>query len=106
MLHYIDHKFKDGAGPFAKFVMKCCQCCLWCLEKCLKYVGKNAYVECLIHGYSFCNAAVKSFESLLSNIVLVAAVNGLAFMLLTMAKVAVTCVCVLCGCKNDDPPCP
>ena len=38
ILTYIQHKYGKEAGAVGRFVMKCCQCCLWCLEKCMKSV--------------------------------------------------------------------
>jgi hypothetical protein len=89
ILTYIDNKYKDKVGCMGRFIMKCCQCCLWCLEKVLKYVNKNAYIECSIHGYGFCQSACAALGSLLSNIVLVAAVNGIGALLLLMLKLMV-----------------
>ena len=36
------HVFKHH--KVAKFVMKCLQCCFWCLEKFLKFINRNAYI--------------------------------------------------------------
>lgn len=46
VLEYIDRKFKHEIerSYVAKFIMCCCKCCLWCLEKIMKYINKNAYV--------------------------------------------------------------
>ena len=32
-----------------KFVAGIVNCCLWCLEKCLKFISKNAYIQTAIH---------------------------------------------------------
>ena len=44
-------KFNAPAHPISVCCLHLqgCQCCLWCLEKVLKYVNKNAYIECSIH---------------------------------------------------------
>ena len=52
-------------------------------------VNKNAYIECSIHGYGFCKSACAAFSSLLANILLVAAVNGVGGLLLLMLKLMV-----------------
>ena len=36
-----------------KYVCCCIQCCLWCLEKFLKFVSKNAYIQTAIHVHHF-----------------------------------------------------
>jgi hypothetical protein len=33
------------------------KCCLWCCEKCLKFLNRNAYIEIAIYGKSFCRSA-------------------------------------------------
>lgn len=90
ILTYIQHKTKGKTGKVAKFVLTCCHCCLWCLEKCMKYINKNAYIECSIHGYSFCSSAYTAFSTLVHNILLVSAVNGIGFLMLTLTKVMVS----------------
>jgi len=57
VLAYIQRKFSGELGPIGEFFLKCLQCCLWCFEKCLKFLNKNAYIEIAIYGYSFCTAA-------------------------------------------------
>lgn len=34
---------KGSQNTCVQYAMKCCICCLWCLEKCLKYLNQNAY---------------------------------------------------------------
>lgn len=33
ILDYIDEQFSGSRSDIAQFIMKCCKCCLWCLEK-------------------------------------------------------------------------
>jgi len=35
----------------------CCQCCLWCLEKCIRFISRQAYIQTALVGYNFCKAA-------------------------------------------------
>ena len=51
MLEYLDTKKKEieeaGVVPCMclwDFVFCCCRCCLWCMEKCMKYINKVAYI--------------------------------------------------------------
>ena len=36
-----------------------CKCCLWCLEKCVRYISKNAYILTAMFGYNFCKSSCK-----------------------------------------------
>lgn len=37
----------------ANMLLCCCQCCLCCLERILKFINKNAYIQCAIFGTPF-----------------------------------------------------
>lgn len=65
------------------------QCCLWCLEKCLKFLNKNAYIQTAIFGYNFCVAAKKAFFLIARNIMRVAAVGVVADVVLVLGKVLI-----------------
>lgn len=43
------------------------KCCLWCLEKFIRFMNKNAYIQIAINGTSFCTACKDAFLLLLSN---------------------------------------
>lgn len=37
--------FLPGAqNPVARCIMCCFKCCLWCLEKFIKFLNRNAYI--------------------------------------------------------------
>lgn len=66
------------------------KCCLWCFEKCLKFLSKNAYIVIAMKGTSFCSASVSAFKLLLTNLARVAVVNSISFFLLLLAKITIT----------------
>mmetsp|Transcript_21923 Transcript_21923/g.28404 ORF Transcript_21923/g.28404 Transcript_21923/m.28404 type:complete len:512 (+) Transcript_21923:173-1708(+) len=71
MLAYLQKKVQASGTPASKFlkpVFCCIQCCLWCFEKCMKFLNKNAYIQTAIFSYSFCKAAKEAFFLLLRNI--------------------------------------
>ncbi|KOB67587.1 Choline transporter-like protein 4, partial [Operophtera brumata] len=53
ILEYIDHKIKKFDNPFTRCIMCFCKCFCWCLENFLKFINKNAYIMCAVHGKSF-----------------------------------------------------
>merc|ERR1712159_511601 len=69
ILMYIQRKCENaidatGDGPvqrmqkkIARVVFFCFQCCIWCLEKCMKFINKEAYIQTAIFGHPFCTAA-------------------------------------------------
>ncbi|KAG3113456.1 hypothetical protein PI124_g7606 [Phytophthora idaei] len=96
-LLYLDHQTKDlqQSNLVLKVVMKIVQCCLWCLEKCLRFLSKNAYILIAMKGHSFCTSAKDAFKILLSNIAQVGAVSTVTFLLLGAGKVAVALSCAI-----------
>eukprot|EP00741_Cyanophora_paradoxa_P008028 tig00001239_g7767.t1 len=90
VLAYIERKFKELQNPVVKYVCCCVQCCLWCFEKFLKFITRNAYIEIAITGKSFCSAAADAFGLLLRNVLRVAAVGVISDFLLFLGKLAVT----------------
>jgi len=69
VMMYIDHKTKDlqKNDILVKILMKCVHCCLWCLEKCIKFIAGTAYILVAIKGESFCAAAKEVFHLLFSH---------------------------------------
>ncbi|KAK1933985.1 Choline transporter-like protein 2 [Phytophthora citrophthora] len=96
-LLYLDHQTQDlqKSNIVLKVVMKVVQCCLWCLEKCLRFLSKNAYILIAMKGHSFCSSAKDAFKILLSNIAQVGAVSTVTFLLLGAGKVAVALSCAI-----------
>lgn len=40
---------------------------LWCLEKCIKYITKNAYIQCAVTSESFCTSAWNAFTLMIKH---------------------------------------
>ncbi|GMF23355.1 unnamed protein product [Phytophthora lilii] len=96
-LLYLDHQTQDlqKSNLVLKVVMKVVQCSLWCLEKCLRFLSKNAYILIAMKGHGFCSSAKDAFKMLLSNIAQVGAVSTVTFLLLGAGKVAVALSCAI-----------
>ena len=44
ILEYIEMKLKGQTNKVVTYIIKCLQCCFWCLEKFMKFINKNAYI--------------------------------------------------------------
>jgi len=66
---YVYKKLKQANmdSPLVKAAMCCCQCLLCCVERCMKFINKNAYIQTAVFGYSFCKAAREAFFLILRN---------------------------------------
>lgn len=89
-LEYVDQKTKDRTGCFAECLIKCCKCCMFVLEKFLKFLNRNAYIMIAIHGYNFWNGAKNAFKLIVRNCVRVAVLNWVGDFTLFLGRVFVS----------------
>lgn len=89
IIAYLQKQAQQQKNKVMEYVMCVCQCCMWCLEKCMKFLNKNAYIITAIYGYNFLKSARVAFFTLLRNILRVAAVNMVSEFILTLGKVFV-----------------
>lgn len=57
---------KDNA--VYKVVSCCVRCCLWCLDKYVKFITKNAFIQIALHSTSFCTSAFASFYLMIRHV--------------------------------------
>ena len=86
LLDYVEKKVKAKKNPITRFIFCCCKCLFWCLEKFMRFINRNAYIEIAIYGYNFCTAAKKAFFLLMRNILRVAVLNGITSFILFLFK--------------------
>eukprot|EP00056_Hartaetosiga_gracilis_P001793 m.47682 g.47682 ORF g.47682 m.47682 type:complete len:668 (+) comp10783_c0_seq2:41-2044(+) len=90
LFEYVNNKLNNSKGnPIIDFLIKCFRCCLWCLEKFLRFINKNAYIEAAMYGYSFCTAARQAFNTLFKNILRVGVLNLVTAFALFVCKLFV-----------------
>ncbi|XP_072240508.1 choline transporter-like protein 2 isoform X2 [Leuresthes tenuis] len=89
ILEYLDHKLKGAQNKFAKFLLSCMKCCFWCLEKCIKFLNRNAYIMIAIYGKNFCTSARDAFFLLMRNVVRVAVLDKVTDFLLFLGKLLI-----------------
>jgi choline transporter-like protein 2/4/5 len=91
VLTYIQKKMHDaGADTGVMKVLFCImQCCLWCFEKCMKFINKNAYIMCSMKGTSFCSSAYQAFMLIIGNIARVGTCGLISNFVLFIGKIFV-----------------
>jgi len=67
----------------------CLNCCLGCLQRIVRYISRNAYIQMMIGGKSFCSSAMEALGLLTSNAVQVTAVRSVAWGFLLVGKLFV-----------------
>lgn len=68
-MKYLEKQAKQQKNKVMVMVFKAIQCCLWCFEKCMKFLNKNAYIQIALMGTNFCTSAKKAFFLILRNAV-------------------------------------
>ncbi|KXS20695.1 DUF580-domain-containing protein [Gonapodya prolifera JEL478] len=95
LLRYIVLKahgwIKDSRGAkYIKYLLVCLQCFLACLERFLKFLSKNAYIDMAIYGKPFCTSAKNAFQTLLRNAFRLIAVDSVSMFVLFIGKLCIT----------------
>ncbi|KAF6111482.1 solute carrier family 44 member 5 [Phyllostomus discolor] len=86
----------DNQNNISKFLQQCLKCCLWCLEKLVRFLNRNAYVMIAIYGKNFCRSARDAFDLLLRNILKVVVMDKVTDFVLVLGKLLVAgCIGVL-----------
>ncbi|XP_051940837.1 choline transporter-like protein 2 isoform X1 [Hippocampus zosterae] len=89
LLEYLDQKLQGARNKYTKFLLKCMKCFFWCLETCIKFLNRNAYIMMAIYGKNFCTSAQDAFMLLLRNIVRVAVLDKVTDFLLLLGKLLI-----------------
>jgi choline transporter-like protein 2/4/5 len=91
ILAYIDHKTQklQQSNIVIKLAMKCVQCCMWCMEKCLKYISKTAYIMIAMKGGSFCSSTRQAVGLLWANLAQIGLANTVVSFMLLLAELVI-----------------
>ena len=78
ILQYVENKLKAYNNDLTRCLFCVCKCCLWCLEKFMRFINRNAYIMCAIKSTNFCVSAKDAFSLLMRNIVRVLVLNNVS----------------------------
>jgi len=67
LMYYLEKNAQAQKNGVMVIVLKAVQCCLWCFEKCLKFLNKNAYIQIAIKSTNFCTSAKNAFMIIVQN---------------------------------------
>jgi len=68
ILKYMEKQAEMQKNRVMQLVLKAVQCCMWCFEKCLKFLNKNAYIQIALLGKGFCISAKNAFFLIFRNL--------------------------------------
>ncbi|KAH8851205.1 Choline transporter-like protein 2 [Schistosoma japonicum] len=89
VLEYLHIKLKKANNPIAAFFLKCFSCCFWLLEKCLRFINRNAFIMIAIYGQNFCSASGSALSLLSRNLVRLVVVDKVTDFILFIGKLVI-----------------
>lgn len=87
---YFEKQAKAQKNKVMVIVLKVVQYCLWCIEKCIKFLNKNAYIQIALLGKNFCTSAKNAFQLWMRNFARFGAVMALGTILHFLGFVFIT----------------
>lgn len=87
---YLQKKCREMNNKVGEAILCCCQCCLWCFEKVVKFLNKNAYIQTAIFGTSFCKSAREAFSLIVRNAGKVASISYVSTLVLFLGKIFIS----------------
>ena len=90
VLEYFEEKVKDKNTTVARCLFCCCRCCLFCLERFLKFLNRNAYIITAIYGTGFFTSARRAFHLIVSNPARLLVIDKVCDLLIFLGKICIT----------------
>ena len=92
VLEYVERKYMAATDGFVKNLLWFCKCCLWCLEKFIRFINRNAYIMCAVKSSNFCKSARDAFNLLMRNLARVVVLDNMVSFLLFLGKMAIVII--------------
>ena len=85
---YARKKFENTVpqNPCTKCMICCLRCFIWCLDTCVKFITKNAYIQIALTGRNFCSAAWLTFCLIVRNAARFTIIAGIGAILIFVGK--------------------
>ncbi|CAG9332171.1 unnamed protein product [Blepharisma stoltei] len=93
---YVYKQVLEG-NKCVKFLCGCVACYVSCLERFIKFINKNAYIQIALTGDSFCVSARHAFICILENAARFAALGSLGEVFSFLGKVLITAISSFIG---------
>jgi len=101
VVEYLDKKKEemgDAAPWYWNYIFYCAKCCLWCLDKCMRFLNKNAYIQTVIKGTSLCPSACHAISVMFDELPLFLLVSGIQSGVFFLGKFSISVMTAgICG---------
>eukprot|EP00929_Paragymnodinium_shiwhaense_P003806 TRINITY_DN10446_c0_g1_i3.p1 TRINITY_DN10446_c0_g1~~TRINITY_DN10446_c0_g1_i3.p1 ORF type:complete len:932 (+),score=213.90 TRINITY_DN10446_c0_g1_i3:88-2883(+) len=94
---YMEKQAQAQKNQVMVIVLKVMQCCMWCLEKCLKFLNSQAYIQVALMGTNFCTSARAAFSLILRNFLRFGVVMSVGWVVEWVGYCFITLVTALVG---------
>ena len=109
MFEYYRKKIQKASknNKIVKCLLCCTGYCLSCLERCVKYITKNAYIQIALTSKSFCPAAWNGFLLIVKNAIRYGVTHSMGCIFMFLGKLfiicATVCLCFLMLTQWEQP---
>lgn len=87
IMKYVEEQAKKGGeSKVVIYIIKAIQCCLMCFERLIKFINKNAYIQCALQGHNFCTSCKDAFFLIFRNGFLFAIANGIGSIFIFLGR--------------------
>eukprot|EP01083_Nonionella_stella_P098986 278433_1 len=90
MVARLQKKARELNNKVGEALLCCCQCLLWCFEKFIKFLNKNAYIQTAIFGTPFCRSAREAFSLIVRNAGKVASISYVSTLVLFVGRIFIS----------------
>lgn len=97
LMKWLEMQAKAQKNKIVVLILKVVQCCLWCFEKCIAFLNKNAYIQIALVGTSFCKSAKVAFFLIARNIIRFGTVAMLGSVINVLGVAFITVATTLIG---------
>eukprot|EP00440_Ansanella_granifera_P001698 gb/GFBE01001831.1/.p1 GENE.gb/GFBE01001831.1/~~gb/GFBE01001831.1/.p1 ORF type:complete len:938 (+),score=190.06 gb/GFBE01001831.1/:1-2814(+) len=95
LMKYFEKQAAAQKNRIVVLILKGVQCLLWCFEKCIKFLNKNAYIQTALMGTNFCTSAKNAFQLIMRNMlrfgvvaILGTIINAIGWVVITIGTTA------------------
>jgi hypothetical protein len=82
-------------NPVVKFLLCCTSYLLACLERCIKFITKNAYIQVALSSKNFCRSAWNAFILVVKNAFRFGGVNSVGAIFMFLGRLFIICLTVV-----------
>lgn len=80
---------------FVKAILCCCRCCLDCVDRFVKYLNRNAYIQIALTSENFCTSAMNGFILILKHSAKFVILSGIGNVFIVLGKMTIASITTL-----------